>query len=58
MRQEAAFLASISPRIPLHLSRFFPHYKMLDKPATGIQTLQRLQKAAQEYLEFVYLGNV
>ncbi|MHB8963669.1 MAG: AmmeMemoRadiSam system radical SAM enzyme [Saccharofermentanales bacterium] len=58
MRQEAAFIASINPQIPLHLSRFFPHYKMADKPVTEMQTLLRLQKTAKEYLEFVYLGNV
>ncbi|MHB1453252.1 MAG: AmmeMemoRadiSam system radical SAM enzyme [Saccharofermentanales bacterium] len=58
MRQEAEFIASINPRIPLHLSRFFPHYRMHDKPVTGIRSLQSLQKIAQEYLEFVYLGNI
>ena len=52
------WLASISPEIPLHLSRFFPNYKMTDRPATPVETLKRAGDKAREYLNYVYLGNV
>ena len=44
---------------PLHFSRFFPNYKLLNKPPTPIETLQNAYKIAkQESLKYVYLGNV
>ena len=43
--------------VPLHLSRFFPQYK-LDSSATPLKKLQTLFDIAKEKLEFVYLGNV
>lgn len=52
------WLGSISTKIPLHLSRFFPAYKMKDKRPTPVEKLIRLQKTAEENLEFVFLGNV
>ncbi len=52
------WLASISTEIPLHLSRYFPNYKMTDKPATPVETLLKAREAAQEHLKYVYLGNV
>lgn len=56
MAAEAEWLASISPEIPLHLSRYFPRYKS-DIETTPLETLQRLQDTAQKYLKFVHLGN-
>ncbi len=41
----------------LHLSRYFPHHKMT-RPATPLDTLQKLYRMAKEKLPFVYLGNV
>jgi len=44
---------------PLHFSRFFPRYKMLDLPPTPLQTLQAAERVAREEgLKHVYLGNV
>ncbi|MDF1572380.1 MAG: AmmeMemoRadiSam system radical SAM enzyme [Bacteroidales bacterium] len=40
----------------LHLSRYFPHYKMR-LPATSMETMEALVSIAREYLEFVYPGN-
>ena len=57
MREEAAFLASIDPRIPLHLSRYFPCYQY-DAPATPKEILYRLRDIAKESLERVKLGNI
>ncbi len=56
MEKEAAWLASLSPEIPLHLSRYFPRYKsQID--TTQIETLHSLKQAAQKYLKHVYIGN-
>lgn len=52
------WLSAISPEIPLHLSRFFPAYKMLNKPPTPVQTLTGLEQIARHYLKHVHLGNV
>jgi len=58
MEQEAKWLASLSPDIPLHLSRYFPKYEMYDKPPTPLETLKNLKQVADRYLKYVYLGNV
>lgn len=52
-----SWIAGLNPGIPLHLSRYFPTYK-LDKPATSIKTLLETYHQAREYLDYVYLGNV
>ena len=54
----SAWLASISTDIPLHLNRFFPAYKLADKPVTPLDVLERAKKCALRYLEYVYIGNV
>jgi pyruvate formate lyase activating enzyme len=38
---EALFgwLASVDPNIPLHISRFYPRYKMSDKAPTPVKTI-------------------
>ena len=51
------FIAEIDPNIPLHLSRYYPIYKMKNPP-TSIKTLQKAKKIADQKLNFVYLGNV
>ena len=58
MEEMTKWLSSISPDIPLHLSRFFPGYKMTNKPATPIKTLTDLELIARKHLKNVYLGNV
>ena len=57
IRALAQWLASVNQDIPLHLSRFFPHYRMLDKPATPVERVYHLADAARKYLPFVYTGN-
>lgn len=47
----------IGPRIPLHISRFFPRFHMTDRPATDVGTVYRLAGVAREKLEYVYTGN-
>jgi pyruvate formate lyase activating enzyme len=58
MAAQAKWLAGINPKIPLHLTRFFPAHRLLNIPATPLATLQQLQAVAKQHLEFVYLGNV
>ena len=53
----AGWLASVSRDIPLHLTRFFPNYKMTDKDPTSVQQLHRLADLAREHLQYVYVGN-
>lgn len=58
MERQAAWIAGLSPDIPLHISRFFPRYKMLDTEPTDIRLMQELASIAKEKLNYVYLGNV
>lgn len=53
----AAWLASLRPDIPLHITRYFPRYHMTEAP-TPVATLQTLQAIAAAYLKHVYIGNV
>jgi len=55
---EAKWISSALDRtVPLHLSRYFPQYKMAN-PATPMDTLQKMYRKAKEYLDFVYVGNI
>ena len=57
IRELAQWLASISPEIPLHLSRFFPRYQMTDRPPTSVEQVYWLAEEAREHLSYVYTGN-
>lgn len=54
----AKFIASISKKIPWHISRFFPMYKLLDKPITPVGILEKAFKIGKKHLKYVYVGNV
>lgn len=56
--QLASWLASINPEIPLHISRFFPNYKMQDIKPTPIETLKKVKNEALKHLKYVYIGNI
>ncbi len=57
IRALARWLASVDPKIPLHLSRFFPRYRMIGRPPTPVERVYRLVDEARIYLSFVYAGN-
>ena len=57
IRELARWLASISSEIPLHLSRFFPQYQMVDRLPMPVEQVYRLAEAARGYLSYVYTGN-
>lgn len=57
IRSLAQWLASVDRNIPLHLSRFFPRYRMTNRPPTPVERVARLADAAREHLSFVYTGS-
>ncbi len=57
IEEEAAWLASLDPNIPLHISRFFPRHKMREASPTPVSTMRRLRDVAAKNLNFVYMGN-
>jgi len=49
----------IGPSTPMHFSAFHPDYKMTDRGATPLATLEKIYTMAKELgLRFPYLGNV
>ena len=56
MEAEAAWLATISPELPLHISRFFPRYHMADRQPTPIATIHRLMDIAKKHLRLRLRG--
>ena len=44
----------IGSKVPLHISRFFPRYRMNDVRATDVPLIYRLAEIASEKLEYVY----
>ena len=53
----ASFLAAISPDMPLHVTRFFPRFRLLDVPSTPVATVRRLADVARARLRRVLVGN-
>lgn len=53
----AAWLASLDPAIPYHVSRFFTCYRMQDRPPTPVSAVYRLAEVARRHLMHVYTGN-
>lgn len=62
MRELSAWVASLEnqtgKKIPLHITRFFPAFKLTDRAPTSINTILRLVEVAKENLEFVFPGNI
>lgn len=52
-----SWVAGLDPKIPLHLSRYHPAYR-LQVPATPPETLLQAYELAGRYLEYVYVGNL
>lgn len=57
MEREAQWIASIDPKIPLHVTRFFPRYRMQDREATDVGRILRLKAIAGRQLAYVCTGN-
>ena len=60
MREMTQWIASLpgGEDIPLHITRFFPRYKIQDKRPTERGTLFHLVDVAREQLHYVYPGNI
>ena len=65
MRELSSWVASLKDHkgstigrdIPLHISRFFPRFKMTDRNATDVRKVYRLAEIARDNLKYVYTGN-
>lgn len=51
------WIAQMSPKIPLHIARYFPAHRYT-APPTSIALLERFFRIAVQKLDIVYLGNV
>ena len=62
MRQLSAWVAGlenqVNKKIPLHITRFFPAFKLTDRAPTPVSTILHLVEVAKENLEFVFPGNI
>ncbi|MDI3546804.1 MAG: pyruvate formate lyase activating enzyme [Halanaerobiales bacterium] len=52
-----SWVKGVGADIPLHLSRYFPRYR-LQKPPTPVKRMEETYNLAKEYLDYVYLGNL
>ena len=53
------FVAEVDVNIPLHFTRFYPHYHLSNVQPTPVGTLDKAQKMAKEAgIRYVYVGNV
>ncbi len=59
MADLSAWIASLpnGKDIPLHISRFFPCFKMRDREATEVKKIYELCDVARKNLNYVYSGN-
>ncbi|MGC9517712.1 MAG: AmmeMemoRadiSam system radical SAM enzyme [Methanomicrobiales archaeon] len=45
--------------VPLHFTRFFPHYQMQEVPPTPMKSMEQAYKIAKEAgIRYVYMGNI
>lgn len=60
MRAMTGWIRSLpgGEEIPLHITRFFPRYRVLDRKPTDRNVILRLVKTAEQQLAHVYPGNL
>ena len=62
MRELSSWVAALEnqtgKKIPLHITRFFPAFKLTDRAPTPVNTILRLVEVAKKNLEFVFPGNI
>ncbi|MBN1829025.1 MAG: AmmeMemoRadiSam system radical SAM enzyme [Deltaproteobacteria bacterium] len=55
----AWILDNLGPDVPLHISRFYPRYKLTRLPPTPINLLREARSAAMNRgIRYVYIGNI
>ena len=57
MDASASLVATVSPDIPLHVTRFFPRWRMSGASPTPVATVRRLADVARRRLSRVLVGN-
>ncbi|MGI6231194.1 MAG: AmmeMemoRadiSam system radical SAM enzyme [Tractidigestivibacter sp.] len=57
MRKISRWLADLDPEIVLHVTRFFPRWRMSSGRPTPVATVRELAEVASESLEHVHVGN-
>ena len=59
LRAIAKWISKTDRAMPWHLSAFHPAYKLMDLPATPIETIERAREIGlEEGLRYVYTGNI
>ncbi len=62
MRELSSWVATLEKqtgkKIPLHITRFFPAFKLTDRAPTPVNTILQLVEVAKENLDFVFPGNI
>ncbi len=59
LQEIARFIKSVDPEMPWHVTRFHPTFKMTDRGATPVSTLQRARHIGlAEGLKYVFVGNM
>lgn len=59
LREIAGFIKSVGCEIPWHVSRFYPRYRLIEKPPTPVDKLRTAREIGLETgLRYVYEGNV
>ena len=59
LKEIAQFIKGIDSGIPWHVTRFHPTFKMTDRSATPVSTLQRAREIGMaEGLKYVFVGNI
>jgi pyruvate formate lyase activating enzyme len=52
-------LKNLGPDVPVHFSRFLPHYKLDNLPPTPLKTLEEARRIAIDTgLRYIYIGNI
>jgi len=54
MRLLSGWLSGVDPNIPLHITRFYPRYKMLEKMPPDETLIEQLADVASESLTYVF----
>ena len=54
----AEVVAAVSPEIPLHVTRFFPRFRMAESQPTPVDSVRNLAAVARQRLRRVLVGNI
>ncbi|WP_042679008.1 AmmeMemoRadiSam system radical SAM enzyme [Anaerosalibacter massiliensis] len=57
IREISKWISGINKDIPLHLTRYYPAFKM-NIPPTSYDSLLKAKEEAEKYLNYVYIGNM